>query len=1006
MTGRRSCVNSLWSGSERVRIGERLKATLAGIMELDLLRGRQLELVDTVLDQSGKTVVAGVAQQQGANIESVAEDGVSTAPRQQTPSPADAVLPGFGAVDGISSRWSTLSWDIPSELLSPPTPEPTGTTSLDCDSRPSSGFYSVSGSSLSDSCYSVASEAAPGGPIKMGGTCRPHSLDHSTTQWREAEQQSVQSSEETVSIQKGERRPASTGELEIDGLMFLTGLCSNLGGTQRGSVLSTSSTNSQLQLDPKFCSDLVSRKTKEVYPYPSPLHAVALQSPLFTSCQDSSPTHRSPSPEGDQPGEPDPAQPPVRTQPPPSPSLTQLEQYITRLVHQYHSRVAAEASSRASQKAAAGSIHEGVHPRCSSSSSLTGGNATPCKSLLGNSARVSLSSIGKKASRNSINLGNLPSVTGEDFNISFHLNLNLNLNPNLNKALSIDSKNVKEQVSGSCGHLGANLITPTASPSSSSNTVTSTPNWRSRPRISTCPSTVSHRGSLEITGKSFGPLNFSKSLDWSGAPREEAEGCPPSKALESPAKLNEDSAVVCEISRVSGLPKSVVVGLMEEGVELDAESFRSERERGEGSASPCNAPTPRSSRASLHSAYGIDRPGLYSSSVASNPWAGSGSMEPDFISQQHRLQVGHSDSHSTYTTQSNSPRSDHSGPTPSRTSPILPIPHSHSDSASSPGSASHSRVHSPPRLLTNSPFTPAQLSVFRRDSPSQCSLPHFHPCGSPLEGGIRPRGGSLRQDAGAAAGWRSQERGWRRSGDGERLYQGKHASRELVRASTVSSYSGRDYGSCWEEDATVRTPKKTKFWKGFESRLWGKEEEMERDRDERVGTFGWRHASLKETSSSRVQERKDNNSSRKKGTSWDGRSSSLRLSRRALFRSESQGFLEPRSQKREVRLHNSQWCSSFEISREGRGTECGRNLVRKEEKHHSSTASLFHLSRSQSLEGSSHSLSPLSSPSLSPSPPPSAPLTRSRSFRDLGRKVFGSMRSLSFNKNHKSKKKD
>lgn len=200
---------------------------------------------------------------------------------------------------------------------------------------------------------------------------------------------------------------------------------------------------------------------------------------------------------------------------------------------------------------------------------------------------------------------------------------------------------------------------------------------------------------------------------------------------------------------------------------------------------------------------------------------------------------------------------------------------------------------------------------------------------------------------------------------------------------------------------STETPKKGgKFWKGFETRFWGREEEEEFEPDERAGGFGWRHTSLKEKSSSRQDQR--GNTSKKKGTSWDSRSSSLRLSRRALFRSESQGILEPYSQKRE----SNQWRSSFEISRAGRGSERARNLVRKEQKHHSSTASLFHLSRSQSLEGSSHSLSPLSSPSLSPSPPPSAPLTRSRSFRDLGRKVFGSMRSLSFNKNHKSKKKD
>ncbi len=64
---------------------------------------------------------------------------------------------------------------------------------------------------------------------------------------------------------------------------------------------------------------------------------------------------------------------------------------------------------------------------------------------------------------------------------------------------------------------------------------------------------------------------------------------------------------------------------------------------------------------------------------------------------------------------------------------------------------------------------------------------------------------------------RPQDRGWRRSGDGERLYQGKHASRELIRASTVSSYSGRDYGTGWEDEMSTETPKKGgKFWKGFE----------------------------------------------------------------------------------------------------------------------------------------------------------------------------------------------
>uniref|UniRef100_A0A8C6U7W2 Uncharacterized protein n=1 Tax=Neogobius melanostomus TaxID=47308 RepID=A0A8C6U7W2_9GOBI len=51
MTGR--CVNSLWTGTERGRIDERLKATLAGVLELELLRCKQLELVNAALYKKG-----------------------------------------------------------------------------------------------------------------------------------------------------------------------------------------------------------------------------------------------------------------------------------------------------------------------------------------------------------------------------------------------------------------------------------------------------------------------------------------------------------------------------------------------------------------------------------------------------------------------------------------------------------------------------------------------------------------------------------------------------------------------------------------------------------------------------------------------------------------------------------------------------------------------------------------------------------------------------------------
>lgn len=57
---------------------------------------------------------------------------------------------------GSNSRWSTLSWDAPSELLSPPTPDLGGTVPPDGDSRPSSGKYtpkrSPSAAEMADMC--------------------------------------------------------------------------------------------------------------------------------------------------------------------------------------------------------------------------------------------------------------------------------------------------------------------------------------------------------------------------------------------------------------------------------------------------------------------------------------------------------------------------------------------------------------------------------------------------------------------------------------------------------------------------------------------------------------------------------------------------------------------------------------------------------------------------------------------------------------------------------------
>lgn len=831
----------------------------------------------------------------------------------------------------------------------------------------------------------------------------------------------------------------------------MSDLCSGLGDSLLVSLLklldptssstSTSSLHPKPQLDPRYCTDLVSRRTKEVYPYPSPLHAVALQSPLFTSQNQEQSASQSPEgPQNDEPLESsaDPALPLQPQQPPTPASFTQLEQYISRLAHQYHSRTTSSTSDLTSAATPGPVAHRGLctpgkshgstqslsaFESRSTPSTVAGGSITPCKSLLGNSARVSLSTTGKKATRNSINLGNLPSATGEDLNINLHLNLNLNLAPGLNSARGL----VDNHKSGSCGAVRSDFTTaPTASASSLSST-TPTPALRTRPRISTCPSSLSHRSSLEVTtgsGQSsgFGSSGFCRSLDWSsGAPPEAASSLFGTNAGSAPGsqrssliqesssspKLSEDSPMVGEISRLSGLSRAVVVGLMEQGVELDIDCFQTD---------------------SSGEVRGHSKTHLTTQADQSHDYTRLTDLNP-----QRPIQLSLSVTHSPQSQSSLTPPLSHSSsPIHPYQSIHVPSPHysSHchyqqipspsdlpSSTASSPASRPTPRGRSPPRPLQPSPLGATPLSVFRRDMPFQCSLPRTSTRTSPSEhGGIQPRGGSLRQSGGGSAG----SGGWKRT-DGEGLYKGKHTSHKLIRAATVSSYAKReDYSSVWceeeqKERATSQTPRKTgnKLWRGFEGRLWGKESENEREEMDRAEYgYGWRrnsvgswrreHRRMKASSGSNDKRPKVDNSpifSKKRGKE-DGerRSSSLRLSRRALFRSESQGLLVPRNHS-EGPTKRAHWVSSLDVGQGGVGIsrDEGVRLLRakEEDKRLSSTASLFNLSRSQSLEGSCHSLSPLSSPSFSPSPPPRMPLQRSRSLRDLGRRVFGSMRSLS-----------
>ncbi|KAJ8338012.1 hypothetical protein SKAU_G00369780 [Synaphobranchus kaupii] len=867
MAGRRGCVNSLWSGSERVRFGERLKASLAGILELDLLRFRHLEMVEGVLGRRGST------EQQRGSSEWISADGTARSRRQQVQSASESGLPFFsGLGDGIDSRWSTLSWDIPSDPLSPPTPDLSIAAQLDCDSRPSSGFYSVSGSSLSDSCCSVCSEGAQGALGGAGGVrgswgpldCRPHSTDHSASQWRECRQQPSQSATE----ERAERTPVSAGNLEVSGLIFLSDLYSGLGQSQLGSFYHDAANQSRLQLDPKFCSDLVSRKTKEVYPYPSPLHAVALQSPLFTSSQDPAPPNPNPTTcsEINRLDGPE-TEASLLSQQQVLPNLSQLDQYISKLVLRYHSRSTTDLNSRPGSR-----------------------------------------------------------------------------------------------------------------------------KWSSGPAFN-------HRGSLEIKGTGFSPQGFSRSMDWSGISRELEEN--PSRVCKGSPKISENSARICEISRVSGLPRSVVVGLLEEGVELDEDCFRSESDRGERveafpDGTPATSPSPYSHSQLPESDQSVSHSNAsFQSHSTIYPHSELDLHLPPHCpaSFSDGLSTPSAHSQTVHAARQSTPTA-HFDCHPSALAHPLPHPVSHHQTPSPPASPSdsqlskhsaHPAAHSPSLSQSRSPFMPAPLSVFHRDSPSQSSLPRFRVHRSPLEGDWRPRGGSLRQDSGA--GWDSGGRGWRRAGEGERLYQGKHASRELVRASTVSSFAGRESCNRWDEetegDLGSAAKRGTSFRKRLEGLFGGKEKEK--------GVGSKRDGGRQKTSSDKscskkekvkTEEEEQENPSKHKGRGWSSRNSGLRPAG-GLFRSESQGVLDRRFHKQNSKERRQQWVSSLEIARSGlEYTSQGLSLERArafggggEDERLSSTASLFHLSRCQS---------------------PEARMTRSRSFRDLGRRVFGSVKPFSF----------
>ncbi|NXW84390.1 DACT2 protein, partial [Alopecoenas beccarii] len=274
-------------GWDRGRVGERLQAALAGLQELQVLREKQRELVRAALAMPQRPAAGGAEQPLSAHSKEHRLEATLTALKEQLSRLRRQDVGLKSHLDQLDQRISELKLDV----------SKTSSEYLDSDSRPSSGFYDLSdgGScSLSNSCTSVYSESIssshtsllPGSQHPKARLSvfdyRPKSADETTVHTTSFQQQGpyvsngcriTATTDVSGTPARSRPRPVSTGDLER--LIPADTRFQKEADAKSGDM-------HLLSVDPKFQNDLVSKNGIDVYPYPSPLHAVALQSPLFS----------------------------------------------------------------------------------------------------------------------------------------------------------------------------------------------------------------------------------------------------------------------------------------------------------------------------------------------------------------------------------------------------------------------------------------------------------------------------------------------------------------------------------------------------------------------------------------------------------------------------------------------------------------------------------------------------------------------------------------------------
>ncbi|XP_051936021.1 dapper homolog 2 [Hippocampus zosterae] len=296
LSAKGSCVGMISAavGMDRSRVGERLQAALAGLQELHLLRDRQGDMVNWALNVDREEPVsrmhAGLLDAKKMGAEEQRLEATLTALKQQLSRLRKQDVGLKTHLQHLDQQISELKLDV----------SKASNEQLESDSRPSSGFYELSdgGScSLSNSCTSVYSECLSSSQtsLLLPSTSTVNSqvnppLQPDMYRRRSADEGATHSNPtRAIGLHLGSRRiranstvtelgrprPVSTGDLDK---MITEALSYKPVDAKKPPMCPIPKIPAT---DPKFQSNLISRNGIEWYPYPSPLHAVALQSPIF-----------------------------------------------------------------------------------------------------------------------------------------------------------------------------------------------------------------------------------------------------------------------------------------------------------------------------------------------------------------------------------------------------------------------------------------------------------------------------------------------------------------------------------------------------------------------------------------------------------------------------------------------------------------------------------------------------------------------------------------------------